>query len=276
MEDRLEELEAFFREHGRLPKKSRNAEDSELKLAGFLIHQVRPAIRSGSLSPVLLSRAHAIPRVAEIRVVTDQDEILEKLARYADDHGHLPPRSGGSSAEQKLATWMANNSRGDAGIKTPKLRARHEAIQDLIERFPSKVEFNFERALTQVEAFVQDHGHKPASGQAGASWLSGGRKLLDEGTLSEDQESRLRAVLAAHSKVDHEWERSFQELKEYATVHSGRLPGSWGDGKVFSWLTAQRRQYRAGKISAERLAKLFTIHGVLPETTIAKKQTSSS
>lgn len=266
MDDRLDELEAFVTLHGRLPKKARNAEDAELRLAGFLIHQVRPAIRSGSISPSLLDRARAIPGVSEIRVVREQDGILEELTGYAESHRHLPPRSGGSSAEQKLATWMANNSRGDAGTKTPKLRTRHEAIDDLVERFPSKTLFNFERALSEVEAFVRDYGHKPASGQAGASWLAGSSKLLDEGVLHEHQASRLNAVLCAPSKVDHEWELSFQGLRAYVIAHDGRLPGSWGEGKVFSWLTIQRRQYRAGKLSAQRLAKLISIDGAIPKT----------
>lgn len=267
MEDRLQELDTFFQEHGRLPRKSNQADEPELRLAGFLIHQLRPAIRNETLHDELLARAQQIPGVADIRLVLDQEMILEQLTRYAQEHGHLPPRSGGNSEEQRLAAWMANNSRGVAEAKTPNLRARHEAILALVERFPNKMAANFEQSLINAEEFVIKNGHRPSTGNAGANWLAGARKQLDDGTLSESQKDRLRAVLGAPSKLDYEWEQNFLQLRQYASSHDGRLPGTWGEGKVFSWLTVQRRQFRAGKLSAGRLAKLLTIEGVIPQTT---------
>jgi hypothetical protein len=66
-EQRLAELETFYAEHRRLPRKSHTADAHELRLAGFLIQQLRTAVRTGTISPKYLERAEKIPGAVEIR-----------------------------------------------------------------------------------------------------------------------------------------------------------------------------------------------------------------
>jgi hypothetical protein len=78
------------------------------------------------------------------------------------------------------------------------------------------------------------------------------------------QAARLKAVLACPNLVEYRWRWNFAALASYASAHGGDLPTSW-DQSIFTWLTVQRREYRKGKLNAERESILRTLPGVLPK-----------
>jgi hypothetical protein len=263
MEVRVAELEAFHLEHGRLPRESTTAAERELQLASFLIHRLRPTFRKGLLAPELVDRLERVPGALEIRSVQDQETILQELTDYARDHGHLPPTGGrGTPEENRLASWMRNNSRGRVMDKTGRLRDRHIAILDLIDEYPTRSEAMDEGRLRELAAFVAKHRHRPSfsprsdtAERSLAAWFTAHQTSPDP---------RMVEALKMPTRVDAEWLANFNRLANYAAAHDGRLPGSWHEGKVFSWLTVQRREFRRGKLSAERTEKLATIEGAIP------------
>lgn len=266
-EQRLDELEAFYAEHRRLPRKSNTADAHERRLAGFLIQQLRTAVRTGVLSAEYLNRAEKIPGAIEIRTVQNQDDILNELAGYTARNGTLPPLGGsGTPEENRLANWMRNNTRGSLEEKTPRLQERHKAILNLMTKFPAKSDALEAARLQELEEFITAHGRRPSIHKEAdpeerrlAIWLA---------NHQDNQDPRVVAALQTPSRVELQWEQNFQALANYAASHDGRPPGSWHEGRIFSWLTIQRREYRKGKMSPERLAKLLTIDGVIPGKTV--------
>lgn len=283
IDDRLNELEAFYATHNRLPLTT-SVEPVEKSLAIYLVGNLRRKIRQGTLDEALLARALAIPGVDEINIIPDQDETLEELSTYAAQHGHMPPfRQPDGTPEARLSSWVRNNTRGNPQDKSPALRARHEAILALMARYPGASAAERERRpqrrelqLRELESFVNEHGHLPSSTRnmdEAAKRLTATvelfRRELDEGRLEPVHEARVKAVLDYPSHRDYEWQANFEALVQYAAAHDGRLPGTWAAGKLFSWLTFQRRHYRNGLLSHERLEKLLTLDGFIPGMTAA-------
>lgn len=280
-EDRMDELETFYDVQGRLPLTTASDAD-EKSLARFLVGNLRSRIKKGTLADDLLARARAIPGVVEFAHNPDQDRTLQELSGYTDRHGHMPPfGKTAKGAEYRLSTWVRNNIKGNPEDKSPALKARHEAILGLMDRYPGAADaerewkpYLREQQLRDLEAFVEGHGHLPASTRRAdemtkrtASALLAFREELEAGGLGADEELRIKVVLAYPGVRDYEWQVNFRALVRYAATHDGRLPGNWGEGKVFSWLTIQRRQYRQGQMSRERLEQLLTIDGAIPGRT---------
>ncbi|QOD05970.1 helicase associated domain-containing protein [Pseudarthrobacter sp. BIM B-2242] len=283
IEDRLNELEAFYAKHKRLPLTTA-VEPAEKSLSTYLVGNLRRKISKGTLDEGMLARARAIPGVDEISIIPDQDETLEELFAYAAQHGHMPPfRKPDGTQEARLSSWVRNNTRGNPQDKSPALRARHEAILVLIARYPGASEAEREQRpqrrelqLRELESFVKEHGHLPVSTKGvdeTSKRLTASvelfRREMDEGRLEPGHEVRVKAVLDYPSHRDYEWQANFEALVQYAAAHDGRLPGTWAAGKLFSWLTFQRRHYRNGMLSHERLEKLLTLDGFIPGMTAA-------
>lgn len=281
IDDRLNELEDFYTKHGRLPLTT-SVEPVEKSLATYLVGNLRRKIRQGTLDKALLARARAIPGADEIGIIPDQDATLEELSAYAAQHGHMPPfRQPDRTQEARLSSWVRNNTRGKPQDKSPALRARHEAILALMARYPGASEAEREGRprrrelqLRDLESFVKEHGHLPVSTRDVdeatrrlAAAVDMFRRDMDAGKLGPADEIRVKTVLDHPSHRDYEWQASFEALVQYAAAHDGRLPGTWAEGKLFSWLTFQRRHYRKGMLSPQRLEKLLTIDGVIPGRT---------
>ncbi|ACL42265.1 helicase-associated (plasmid) [Pseudarthrobacter chlorophenolicus A6] len=267
----LEELDRFQQAHGRLPK-SNATDPAEKYLANFLFTTLRQKERRGTLKPELRERAAGIPGALKLDTHPDQDALLDELRDFIQVNGYAPrhSRKGVPAREVQLRAWVSNNLYLDPARKSPRLRARHEAISALLATAPSYAEKDLDDRIALAEEFVRENGYRPSS--RAMSWLKDyvhGTYHLDGpfGTgsrLNDIRAARIKAILAYPSIVEYSWNRNFDQLKDYASRHDGALPGNWSH-PLFSWLTVQRRQYRRGRLSPERVSTLRTLPGVLPE-----------
>lgn len=274
--DRIGMIADFHARHGRLPISTAPAGSEERELADVLIQGIRPKIGKGTLRAEDLAALSRIPGAAVVRPVPDQDGTLAELTAYVERHGHMPPKGGsGTPDENRLANWWRNNTRGTPESKTPQLRSRHEALLKLEATYPAKADVIFAANLRKAEAFLAATGYRPsttprtaAEDRTVASWLA--RYLAaDPANLPEDHRLRLQALAAAPTRVEFEWEANLAAVAAYAAAHAGRLPSSWSEDPLFSWLTIQRRAFRGGKLSQARLEKLLTVPGAIPSRTLA-------
>ncbi|MET4143913.1 Helicase associated domain protein [Arthrobacter sp. UYCo732] len=267
----LEALHWFQQEHGRLPKA--NATDrAEKTLANFLFGTVRSRERRGTLLTDLREQAARIPGALTLDTHPDQDEVFADLKSFIADTGHAPrhTRTGVPAREVRLRAWISNNVYGDPATKTPRLRARHEAIVNLLTATPSYAEKNLDERITAAEQFVRENGYRPSGRDM--SWLTEyvqGKYLLSgpfgaESQLNDIRAARLKSIIASPSLVEHRWNENLAALTKYAAGHSGTLPGNWSH-PLFGWLTVQRREYRHGRLSQARERVLRGIPGVLPQ-----------
>lgn len=264
----LELLAAFERQNGRLPK-STATDPGEKRLAGFMLVTLRQQSRHGTLSPALRERAALIPGALDFEPREDQDDLLEELAAFVDEHGHRPRHPGKKvpARELTLRYWVNNHAVGDPAAKGPRQRARHEAIEAILAPAPSYAAKRFNDRLAAAEQFVEDHGHRPPVKET--VWLShylkgefdldtagGPRSRRDVFTAA-----RLRAVLEAPSSLEHRWDTTFEDLAWFTEVY-GSLPVRREQGPLFTWLTVQRREYRAGKLTGDRAEKLIRLGAI--------------
>lgn len=272
----LELLAAFERGISRLPK-STATDPEEKRLAGFMLVTLRQQSRHGTLSPALRERAALIPGALDFEPREDQDDLLEELAAFVAEHGHRPRHPGKKvpARELTLRYWVNNHAVGDPTAKGPRQRARHEAIEAILAPAPSYAAKRFNDRLAAAEQFVENHGHRPPVKET--VWLShylkgefdldtagGPRSRRDVFTSA-----RLRAVLEAPSSLEHRWDTTFEDLSRFAEAH-GALPVRREQGPLYTWLTVQRRYYKAGKLSADRTGKLIELGAIrLPEPTRA-------
>jgi hypothetical protein len=267
--DWIVKLAAFYESNGRLPKGTAPAGSAERAMATALIANIRPKLKAGKVKAEHLEALSRIPGAAAVRFVPDQDGTLAELTGYAELNGCLPPKGGcGTADENRLATWWRNNVKGNPDAKTPRLRDRHLALLALELKYPAKSVAAFTTTIHQLEQFVAATGHLPAQGGSTAAeerrlgaWLIANRFAAGPGRTAEELE-RIRALCEFPSRSDAEWQANFEVLRNYAAAHAGRLPTGWHEGPVFSWLTAQRRAARIGKLSEARREKLLTINGV--------------
>jgi hypothetical protein len=261
-------LAAFERDHGRLPK-STATDPEEKRLAGFMFVTLRQQSRHGTLAPALRDRAALIPGALDFEPREDQDDLLEELSAFVAEHGHRPRHPGKKvpARELTLRYWVNNHAVGDPATKGPLQRARHEAIEAVLAAAPSYAAKMFNDRLAAAEQFVEDHGHRPPVKET--AWLShyltgefdlntagGPRSRRDVFTAA-----RLKAVLSAPSPLEHRWDTAFEDLVQF-TEACGALPVRREQGPLYTWLTVQRRDYRAGKLSRERADKLIGLGAI--------------
>lgn len=264
----LELLAAFERQHGRLPM-STATEPEEKRLAGFMLVTLRQQSRHGTLAPALRERAALIPGALDFEPREDQDDVLEELAAFVAEHGHRPRHPGKKVPPRELTLryWVNNHTVGDPAAKGTRQRARHLAIEAILAPAPSYAAKQFNDRLAAAERFIEDHGHRPPVNDT--MWLShylkgefpldttgGPRSRRDVFTAA-----RLRAVLDARSPLEYRWDTTFEDLVRFTEVHGG-LPVRREQGPLYTWLTVQRRDYRAGKLSDDRAEKLIDLGAI--------------
>ena len=59
-------------------------------------------------------------------------------------------------------------------------------------------------------------------------------------------------------KLDEQWDACFMELLDYRSEH-GDCDVPWSQGKLGKWVSTQRRVYKKGKLSQDRIDRLLTI-----------------
>lgn len=262
--NRLEQLEAFYREHGRLPLRS-DADPAEKALNMYLVMDLRTRIRTGKISASDMLRAEAIPGATVIRSVPDQAAMLGALAEYVYTHSLMPVMDG---EHDKLTRWVTNNTKGDPETKSPALRARHLAIEDLRSRTTSRADASLLQRLAEAEAFCARHGvrpgaasHLPLAERQLADWLS---RRINAGPSSIPDElaaRRLKAIAAVPTYGDVRWRENLQGLKEYLSS-TGALPTRW-EQPNYNWLAVQRRDFRAGIMPDWKAVELHAVPGLI-------------
>jgi superfamily II DNA or RNA helicase len=142
-----------------------------------------------------------------------------------------------------------------------------ESLRDSItartlERLESSWDINFGK----LQKFKEEHGHSRVSQLSKdhellGSWVSSQRSLYAKGILSADRIKKLESVGFDWDVFYAEWERLYNELKQYRHNHGdSRVPKrSPIYSELGQWVSVQRRNYSKGKLSIDRIAKLLDL-----------------
>ena len=210
-EFRLESLEAFVEENGRLPRRQRKSPHYERSLGLWLNGQCA-AFRQQRLPlyrfQKLLASSPLIRRRAKGWQTGDTDGLFEescnRLREYVQLHHRLPDfashRVGSSS--WKLAKWVARVQRGSIRIDAGRMKLLqevHPLVNTELQKWqdtPQLWQFRWERKLGQLSQFVLATGCIPKSGKkhekSAYDWLRIQCRKLLAGYMSDDMVQRLR------------------------------------------------------------------------------------
>ena len=100
---------------------------------------------------------------------------------------------------------------------------------------------------------------KSAEGYLG-EWCSTQRKMRKQGKLSPNRQTLLDRIGFVWS-VEQVWRSHLEQLHQFH-VQNGRWPGC-REGALGRWCTVQRRNYRRGSLSDQKIAQLEQI-GFIP------------
>lgn len=167
--------------------------------------------------------------------------------------------------EFRVGSWLSDQRKDfKVGKLSPVRIAKLEAIGILWYPLGAAWEANYDILKHLVES-GQDanvHVHTIVDGLKVGIWLSAQRKALKAGKLSPERIGKLESLRIVWDRFGAAWQAYYAILKRVfdagqdANVHVRTIV----DGlKVGIWLGAQRRDFNAGKLSPERIAKLEAI-----------------
>lgn len=123
----------------------------------------------------------------------------------------------------------------------------------------------FARRLAALARYRERHGdclvpNSRGACQGLARWVGRMRRFKSVGRLPGDQVSALNALGFEWNHDEGCWQRMCRHLEEFHAVHAHCLPTPDRDTlRLAHWVYAQRALNRAGRLSAERVARLNQI-----------------
>ncbi|MEU6353591.1 Helicase associated domain protein [Streptomyces sp. NPDC047072] len=240
---------------------------------GQWVQWVRQLHSTGRLSPA----RHA--QLEEIGMVWDAlDENfarrLEAAAKYRAEHGDLRVPHGYVTAGPdpiRLGAWI-NGLRG----RQKQLSDRQREALDELDMVWSVFAEDWKQGLEAARTYHRRHGHlrvhrdyveETQDGSEGfplGMWLVGRRDQYK--TMLRERIAELDALGMIWRPHEETWRRHFEAAQAYHTSHGNLdmptrhiVPAPGGDVDLGAWLSRQRADMEAGRLSAERTAALESL-----------------
>lgn len=179
---------------------------------------------------------------------------FQSLKVFFATQGRWPKREDGA-----LATWCytQRERRKKGHLSKERIRVLDEIgfvwSQDLNGEWMKNYE------ALKIFLDKQQRFPKSAEGYLG-EWCSTQRKMRKQGKLSPDRQTLLDRIGFVWS-VEQVWRSHLEQLHQFH-VQNGRWPGC-REGALGRWCTVQRRNYRRGSLSDQKIAQLEQI-GFIP------------
>uniref|UniRef100_UPI00214BFF36 helicase associated domain-containing protein n=1 Tax=Chlamydia suis TaxID=83559 RepID=UPI00214BFF36 len=249
------ELQRFREEHGHCKVPQRYPQNPDL---GSWASVQRKTFKSSELSEDRIARLEEIGFVWDVTEEAWEKNFLE-LKRFQEEHGHckVPQRY---PQNPDLGSWVSTQR---VDFKKGKLS------EDKIERLEELgfvwdvAEEAWEKNFLELQRFREEHGHckvpqgYPQNPQL-ASWVSTQRADFKKGKLSEDKIARLEEIGFVWRVLEEAWEENFLELQRFREEHGHcKVPQRHPQNpQLASWVSTQRADFKEGKLSEDRIARL--------------------
>lgn len=208
---------------------------------------------------------------------------LGHLQRYARREGHAVVPQSHIENEFKLGRWVAKQRRVYRAGRMPQERIDAlESVNGWSWSPSSTMEKEaFERGLSLLKQYVAregtsrvPQGHRERGFALGV-WVASRRKDYRQGKLGGPR-ARLLAGLPGWvwEPLDAKYKFGLESVRRYARQHGhARVPQAHQEGefKLGQWVELRRIQYRAGRMSAERIKELEAIPGWVWDAREVKK-----
>lgn len=211
------------------------------------------------------------------------EERFGELQKFGQQYGHLRVPARWKESE-KLAKWVVHQRY---------IRRKGRLRSDFEHRL-SEIGFEWDllptpettwgRWYDRLIAFKETYGHCNVSHgdrkhSSLAAWVTEQRRAARQGSLSPDAKSKLDTlgiIWLPKQKNDEFWSEMYDRLIEFKKRQGHvDVPQRWPDGKLARWVGTQRRYYRVGKLSQDRLDRLTSIGFRFPRREHGNRDRSS-
>lgn len=220
------------------------------KLAQWVSHQ-RTLRKHGRLAP---QRIEQLDRLGFVwsgeSAARDRrwDDRFNALKR----HGHQPLQDPALIAW----VWRQRNDRRRGVLRPDRLR-RLESI-----RFDwAPVESRAQRRKKTWETMFAALKKTRWPNRRLERWIAAQRRLHQKGRLSRDRQRRLEEAGVSWTSREQKWEAKFADLEAWRRSHGDcNVPmAAEKGGALARWISAQRADYKSGRLSEERISRLDAI-----------------
>ncbi len=193
------------------------------------------------------------------KATANWEEMFQALVAFKENQGHcgVPDRW---SENPQLATWVGTRRQA---FRKGKLSGERVARLEALGFEWDPVRADWEEMFQALVAFKKDKGHcrvpdrwseNPQLGK----WVNNQRQAFRKGKLSGERVARLEALEFEWDPLTADWEVLFQALVAFKENqgHCG-VPDKWSENpELGRWVSRQRKAFRKGKLSEERVARL--------------------
>jgi superfamily II DNA or RNA helicase len=204
--------------------------------------------------------------VMAVEVTSDSFERgLAELAAHIEAGGDArPSRHAVAATGFRLGIWC-HGRRNE--YKAGKLSREQVAALEALGFVWDPNQDTFDRGFGELTAYIEANGNGRVpsayvtdTGFELGVWCGVRRTMRKSGQLSAERVALLDGLGFVWDQLQHEFERALAELAAYAVAHgNARVPQDYATHNGYrlgSWCSDQRKRYRRGKLSVERVQAL--------------------
>jgi hypothetical protein len=186
----------------------------------------------------------------------------EEFTQYIKEHGNalVPKRYEKNAA---LGMWVLRQRQEYKAGRLSKKKV--QKLNDAGFVWDPNEDHWLER-FEELEKYVREHGnalvhHRYKKNEALGMWVSHQRRQYKGGKLSEEKIQKLEIAGFVWDPLEAQWLERYNELKAYVKEHGDALvPKRYKKHPALvEWIFTQRRFYKFGKLSADRIQKLEAV-----------------
>lgn len=224
--------------------------------------------RLHSLSVLPAARAELLDRLDDFSwqpVGERWHSSLAEIMEFTDQHGRLParaddPRAAGWLAAQRFAL-RHGRMQPERARALAALPGWSKSMNSTRSRTPWELRCRQLRAFVDANRRYPDVDSTDPGEVAAARWVTTQREQYRRDGLSDYRVKQLSALPGWRwSARDAAWDERFREL-----AHESRRGPIGTDHRLYSWVVAQRRRHRDGRLTPEQAARMRSL-GMLGET----------
>lgn len=235
-----------------------NVPESAAKLSTWVINQRSLAIR-GKLSTEHRCKLEALGLVLENLREARWQERYEQLKKYYKKHGNSSISSK-DAQYAKLGSWLAIQRQH---YRASKLSSERIQKLEALDMKWEPLELRWQEQYQRLKDYHQQYGHSNVSVRDAqyadlVNWLSVQRKHYRANKLPSDHIQKLQLIDVIWDPLEAHWQERYEQLKTHCQQHGysnmSKRGVQWRS--LSEWLSSQRKLYRQGKLSPDRIQKL--------------------
>jgi superfamily II DNA or RNA helicase len=234
---------------------------------GKWIHYMRTYYNANKLSPERVQRLEEIGFKWDAREA-EYEASFNALLNYRKAHGDCNvPKGFKTSSGLALGVWISNR-RSDYKVNklSPERVQRLEEIGFDLDPIETEYKVGFKALHDYKEEYGDCNvpsGFKTSSGFSLGGWVRNRRKEYKANKLSPERVQRLEEIDFDWDPMEAEYKAGFKALQDYKEVHGDcNVARAFKTSSGFAlggWVSNRRSNYKANKLTPERIQKLEEI-----------------